>query len=96
MSEIKELRIRFNKIEDLLTNFEKLRRQLNEGYTSGDLLLGWSISDYEEKDMREIIKDILQMDICKSGRLDEGFDKEDIDEILFSLGFKVNQKVILL
>jgi len=49
--------------------------------------------EQDVKDMREIIKTIIEID-----RGDYGYiiDDEHIDKILFSLDMKINQKVILL
>lgn len=48
----------------------------------------------KKRDMREIIRSILLMDIC-GGLKDSDIDDDDIDFILSSLNFKENQEIII-
>jgi len=48
----------------------------------------------QTKDMREIIKDIISFDRVFVGH-ENNFSEDHIDNVLFSLGMKVNQKIIL-
>ena len=108
-----KLIVEFEDKEELLTQFERLKKSLEKGYLKGtipseegdiyfDIVVKerlekaetkdfWNIRDSKEvRDMREIIRDVLEKANC------EDIDEDVINDYLFSLGFKVNQKVILL